>query len=158
MQRHPRGHQVNDGLLHTIEKAFQRNTKEDWAEWMRHFSIELLNESPSSALWTCARLTQLLPFVGHELLAASFVRCWSQLNESSQRQLVQSLEMTFPSPSSSRSSQVELPLSPPTTTIDHMQYRIQLATIASNFPMVLHVKFVNRSSLYKLSKFYRFWV
>lgn len=106
---------------------------------MRHFSIELLRESPFPALRTCARLAQLQvlvthtftflwtaytpqraqvesilmkmailrnensnvslqPFVGRELFAAGFVSCWSQLNETSQRQLVRSLEMAFSSP------------------------------------------------------------
>ena len=50
---------VNDGRLRTAGEASQRSTKEDWAEWMRHFSIELLKESPSPALRTCARLAQL---------------------------------------------------------------------------------------------------
>ncbi|KAA8545737.1 hypothetical protein F0562_020812 [Nyssa sinensis] len=93
-----RSHQVNDGRLRTAGEASQRSTKEDWAEWMRHFSIELLKESPSPALRTCARLAQLQPFVGRELFAAGFVSCWSQLNETSQKQLVRSLEMAFSSP------------------------------------------------------------
>ncbi|XP_023553781.1 serine/threonine-protein kinase TOR [Cucurbita pepo subsp. pepo] len=93
-----RGHQVNDGRLRTAGEASQRSTKEDWAEWMRHFSIELLKESPSPALRTCARLAQLQPFVGRELFAAGFVSCWAQLNETSQTQLVRSLEMAFSSP------------------------------------------------------------
>ncbi|KAJ6424464.1 hypothetical protein OIU84_025280 [Salix udensis] len=59
MQRHLRGHQVNDGRLRTAGEASQRSTREDWAEWMRHLSIELLKESPSPALRTCARLAQL---------------------------------------------------------------------------------------------------
>uniref|UniRef100_A0A5B7BS83 Serine/threonine-protein kinase TOR n=1 Tax=Davidia involucrata TaxID=16924 RepID=A0A5B7BS83_DAVIN len=92
-----RSHQVNDGRLRTAGEASQRSTKEDWAEWMRHFSIELLKESPSPALRTCARLAQLQPFVGRELFAAGFVSCWSQLNETSQKQLVRSLEMAFSS-------------------------------------------------------------
>ncbi|KAH7836314.1 hypothetical protein Vadar_034584 [Vaccinium darrowii] len=98
VHRQPRSHQVNDGRLRTAGEASQRSTKEDWAEWMRHFSIELLRESPSPALRTCARLAQLQPFVGRELFAAGFVSCWSQLNEASQRQLVRSLEMAFSSP------------------------------------------------------------
>lgn len=98
MHRQLRSHQVNDGRLRTAGEASQRSTKEDWAEWMRHFSIELLKESPSPALRTCARLAQLQPFVGRELFAAGFVSCWSQLNEASQRQLVRSLEMAFSSP------------------------------------------------------------
>jgi FKBP12-rapamycin complex-associated protein len=51
--------QVNAGRLLAAGEASQRSTKEDWAEWMRHFSIELLKESPSPALRTCARLAQL---------------------------------------------------------------------------------------------------
>lgn len=97
-QKQLRGHQVNDGRLRTAGEASQRSTKEDWAEWMRHFSIELLKESPSPALRTCARLAQLQPFVGRELFAAGFVSCWSQLNATSQKHLVQSLEMAFSSP------------------------------------------------------------
>ncbi|CAN4107822.1 unnamed protein product [Withania somnifera] len=98
MNKQLRSHQVNDGRLRTAGEASQRSTKEDWAEWMRHFSIELLKESPSPALRTCAKLAQLQPFVGRELFAAGFVSCWSQLNEASQRQLVRSLEMAFSSP------------------------------------------------------------
>lgn len=51
--------QVDDVRLRTAGEASQRSTKEDWAEWMRHFSIELLKESPSPALRTCARLAQV---------------------------------------------------------------------------------------------------
>ncbi|KAK9286670.1 hypothetical protein L1049_015071 [Liquidambar formosana] len=97
-QKQLRSHQVNDGRLRTAGEASQRSTKEDWAEWMRHFSIELLKESPSPALRTCARLAQSQPFVGRELFAAGFVSCWAQLNETSQKQLVRSLEMAFSSP------------------------------------------------------------
>ncbi|KAJ8764782.1 hypothetical protein K2173_009184 [Erythroxylum novogranatense] len=97
-QRQLRVHQVNDGRLRTAGEASQRSTKEDWAEWMRHFSIELLKESPSPALRTCARLAQLQPSVGRELFAAGFVSCWAQLNETSQKQLVRHLEMAFSSP------------------------------------------------------------
>ncbi|VFQ96023.1 unnamed protein product [Cuscuta campestris] len=98
VHRQLRSHQVNDGRLRTAGEASQRSTKEDWAEWMRHFSIELLKESPSPALRTCARLAQLQPFVGRELFAAGFVSCWSKLNEATQKQLVRSLEMAFSSP------------------------------------------------------------
>lgn len=91
-------HQINEVRLRAAGEASQRSTKEDWAEWMRHFSIELLKESPSPALRTCAKLAQLQPFVGRELFAAGFASCWSQMNETIQRQLVRSLEMAFSSP------------------------------------------------------------
>ncbi|CAK9144987.1 unnamed protein product [Ilex paraguariensis] len=89
---------VNDAKLRASCEASQRSTKEDWAEWMRHCSIELLKESPSPALRTCARLAQLQPFVGRELFAAGFVSCWSKLSEASQRHVVRSLEMAFSAP------------------------------------------------------------
>ncbi|KAK1259623.1 Serine/threonine-protein kinase TOR [Acorus gramineus] len=97
LHRQFRSHQVNDSRLRIAGEASQRSTKEDWAEWMRHFSIELLKESPSPALRTCARLAQLQPFVGRELFAAGFVSCWAHLNEKCQEHLVRSLEMAFSS-------------------------------------------------------------
>ncbi|GFP88661.1 serine/threonine-protein kinase tor [Phtheirospermum japonicum] len=90
-------HQVNEARIRAAGEASQRSTKEDWTEWMRHFSIELLKESPSPALRTCAKLAQLQPFVGRELFAAGFVSCWAQLSEPCRRQLVRSLEMAFSS-------------------------------------------------------------
>lgn len=36
--------------------------------------------------------------MGRELFAAGFVSCWAQLNDTSQKQLVRSLEMAFSSP------------------------------------------------------------
>ncbi|XP_078434846.1 target of rapamycin [Wolffia australiana] len=92
-----KSHQVDDNRLRAAGEASQRSTKEDWAEWMRHFSIELLKESPSPALRTCARLAQLQPFVGRQLFAAGFVSCWMELNEASQQQLVRNLEQAFSS-------------------------------------------------------------
>lgn len=40
-------------------ESSQRSTKEDWAEWMRNFAIELLKQSPSKALRACASLAQV---------------------------------------------------------------------------------------------------
>ncbi|KAL6517525.1 hypothetical protein OROMI_033226 [Orobanche minor] len=91
-------HKVNEARIRAAGEASQRSTKEDWAEWMRHFSIELLKESPAPALRCCGKLAQLQPFVGRELFAADFVSCWTQLNESCRRQLVRNLEMAFSSP------------------------------------------------------------
>ncbi|XP_024379368.1 serine/threonine-protein kinase TOR [Physcomitrium patens] len=89
---------VNEGALRIAWESSQRSTKEDWTEWMRHFSVELLKESPSRPLRTCAGLAQLQPFVARELFAAGFVSCWSQLNLQHQEQLVRSLVIAFSSP------------------------------------------------------------
>ncbi|KAK6136952.1 hypothetical protein DH2020_029313 [Rehmannia glutinosa] len=87
-------HKVNEARIRAAGEASQRSTKEDWTEWMRHFSIELLKESPSPALRMCAKLAQLQGVV----FAAGFVSCWTQLNEPCRRQLVRGLEMAFSSP------------------------------------------------------------
>ncbi|BBN14806.1 serine/threonine-protein kinase mTOR [Marchantia polymorpha subsp. ruderalis] len=89
---------VNEGHLKSAWESSHRSTKEDWTEWMRHLSVELLKESPSPALRTCAGLAQLQPHVARELFAAGFVSCWSQLNENYKMQLVRSLQNAFSSP------------------------------------------------------------
>lgn len=38
--------------------AGRRESKEDWMEWLRRLSIELLKESPSPALRSCWALAQ----------------------------------------------------------------------------------------------------
>ena len=52
---------VNQVALRRAWESSQRSTKEDWAEWMRHFSVELLKESPSPALKATHILAQVLP-------------------------------------------------------------------------------------------------
>ena len=42
--------EVNRADLRRAWESSQRSTKDDWAEWMRHFAVELLRESPSPAL------------------------------------------------------------------------------------------------------------
>ena len=54
---------VNDWALKRAWESSQRSTKEDWAEWMRHFSVELLKESPSPALRATYSLAQVCTFV-----------------------------------------------------------------------------------------------
>ena len=84
--------------LRRVWESSQRSTKEDWAEWMRNFSIELLKQSPSRALRACASLAQTNPSMARELFAAGFVSCWSELDEQMQEQLVRSLEAALASP------------------------------------------------------------
>lgn len=89
-----------EGLV-SLRRAWessQRSTREDWAEWMRNFSIELLKQSPSKALKACALLAQTNPGMARELFAAGFVSCWSELDEGMQEQLVRSLEAALASP------------------------------------------------------------
>ena len=64
---------VNEQSLKKAWEASQRSTKEDWAEWIRRFSVELLRESPSPALRSCLALVQDYPPLVRELFNAGFV-------------------------------------------------------------------------------------
>eukprot|EP00879_Flechtneria_rotunda_P007003 GHRR01007352.1.p1 GENE.GHRR01007352.1~~GHRR01007352.1.p1 ORF type:complete len:2075 (+),score=775.15 GHRR01007352.1:2-6226(+) len=89
------------GQISMLRKAWEssaRVTKDDWSEWMRHFSVELLAQSPSPALRACHSLAQVHPQMARELFAAGFVSCWSELDPASQEQLVRSLEAALASP------------------------------------------------------------
>ena len=89
---------VNEQNLKKAWESSQRSTKEDWVEWMRHFSVELLKESPSPALRACYTLAQVQPHTAKDLFAAGFISCWSELSSNSQQQLIRSLEAAFNSP------------------------------------------------------------
>ncbi|KAG2491268.1 hypothetical protein HYH03_010473, partial [Edaphochlamys debaryana] len=89
---------VNATVLRRAWESSHRVTKEDWAEWMRNFAVELLKESPSPALRACAGLAQVHPTMARELFAAGFVSCWAELEPPLQEQLVRSLEAALASP------------------------------------------------------------
>ena len=50
---------VGEQNLKRAWESSQRSTVEDWFEWMRHFSVELLKQSPSPALRATAPLAQV---------------------------------------------------------------------------------------------------
>ena len=78
--------------------ASNKSTKEDWQEWLRRFSIELLKESPSNALRACASLAIQYQPLAKDLFNAAFVSCWTELYEQYQEDLVKSLETAITSP------------------------------------------------------------
>eukprot|EP00878_Enallax_costatus_P008272 GHUV01008648.1.p1 GENE.GHUV01008648.1~~GHUV01008648.1.p1 ORF type:complete len:2405 (+),score=620.50 GHUV01008648.1:939-7217(+) len=86
------------GMLRKAWESSARVTKDDWSEWMRHFSVELLAQSPSPALRACHSLAQVHPTMARELFAAGFVSCWAELDPASQERLVRSLEAALASP------------------------------------------------------------
>ncbi len=50
---------VNPENLKRAWETATRSTKEDWQDWMRRLSVELLRESPSPALRSCCPLAQV---------------------------------------------------------------------------------------------------
>lgn len=85
-------------ILKNSWETSQRSAKDDWHEWFRRFSVELLKESPSHALRSCASLAGTYSPLSKELFNAAFVSCWSELNEQFQQDLVRSLETALTSP------------------------------------------------------------
>ena len=72
-----------------------RVSKEDWIEWHRRFSIELLKESPSPALRACWTVAQQYTQLARDLFNASFVSCWVELEAGQQDELMASLEQAL---------------------------------------------------------------
>ncbi|GFS18339.1 serine/threonine-protein kinase mTOR [Elysia marginata] len=84
----------------TIKRALEtgrRVSKEDWLEWLRKLSIELLKESPSPALRSCLVLAQTYNGLARDLFNSAFLACWTELTELQQDEVISSLEKTLTS-------------------------------------------------------------
>ncbi|KAF8468992.1 armadillo-type protein [Kalaharituber pfeilii] len=89
---------VNQQFLKNAWEASQKSTREDWQEWIRRFSVELLKQSPSHALRACAGLASVYYPLARDLFNAAFVSCWNELYDQFQEELVRSIEMAVTSP------------------------------------------------------------
>ncbi|BFZ23557.1 hypothetical protein BsWGS_26596 [Bradybaena similaris] len=84
----------------TMKKALEtgrRVSKEDWMEWLRKLSIELLKESPSPALRSSLALAQTYNPLARDLFNPAFLACWTELTEFQQDEVIASLEKTLTS-------------------------------------------------------------
>ncbi|PSN34470.1 Serine/threonine-protein kinase mTOR [Blattella germanica] len=86
---------VSPANLQRAWTATRRVSKDDWLEWLRRLSIELLKESPSPALRSCWALAQTYSQLPRDLFNAAFVSCWTELSEPLQNELIQSLEQAL---------------------------------------------------------------
>ena len=50
---------INQSVLKSAWNSSQQRTKEDWQEWSKRLSIQLLKESPSHALRACSNLASM---------------------------------------------------------------------------------------------------
>lgn len=89
---------VNQLVLKNSWDCSQQRTKEDWKEWIRRLSIQLLKESPSHALRACSGLAGIYFPLARDLFNASFSSCWTELYTQYQEDLVQSLCTALSSP------------------------------------------------------------
>ncbi|KAH3678460.1 hypothetical protein WICMUC_001477, partial [Wickerhamomyces mucosus] len=89
---------VNQQVLKNAWQCSQCRTKEDWQEWSRRLSVQLLKESPSHALRACSALASSYYPLARDLFNASFASCWSELYTAHQEELIQSLCLALSSP------------------------------------------------------------
>lgn len=89
---------VNKTVLKNTWDCSQQRTREDWQEWIRRLSIQLLKESPSHALRACSGLAGIYNPLARDLFNASFASCWTELYAQYQEDLVQSLCTALSSP------------------------------------------------------------
>ena len=80
---------VKQASLRRMWESRVRETHDDWAEWMRRFSVELLRESPSPALRACAPVAQLHAPRARRLFQVGFMACWEALSRESRESLAQ---------------------------------------------------------------------
>ena len=72
-----------------------RAVEDDWLEWMRHLSVEMLRESPSPALRACAPVAQMHGPLARRLFNVAFLACWGVLEATSRESLVAAIEQAL---------------------------------------------------------------
>ena len=92
--------QINEHGLQKAWKTSNRATKEDWNEWMRKFSVELLRNSSSFALRRCFDFAQRYNPLAMQLFNPAFLSVWTALGERMRDQLVQVIINALSSPDS----------------------------------------------------------
>lgn len=92
-----KNHPVNQEHLKSAWDAGQRSTKEDWNEWIRRLSIELLKESPQQALRACAPLASAHMPTARALFNSGFISCYTLLFPQYQEELVRAIEIALTS-------------------------------------------------------------
>ncbi|XP_069466036.1 serine/threonine-protein kinase mTOR isoform X2 [Ambystoma mexicanum] len=88
---------VSTANLQRAWGAARRVSKDDWLEWLRRLSVELLKDSSSPALRSCWSLAQAHTPLARDLFNAAFLSCWSELNEDQQDELIRSIELALTS-------------------------------------------------------------
>ncbi|OMJ77176.1 hypothetical protein SteCoe_23284 [Stentor coeruleus] len=92
----PYKHGVDVKQLLAVCSTSDRHTKEEWKDWMRRFSIELLKQAPAPALRECQVIEQYPNSL--ELFNSAFVSCWSDLYDEHKNSMIKFLESAFDSP------------------------------------------------------------
>lgn len=81
------------------EAAFQRawevthqNTKNDWLTWLSNLRVQVLRQSPSSALRATSALAEADINIGKDFFNAGFLSCWMKLSDPHRNSLARTFE------------------------------------------------------------------
>ncbi|EAS01249.1 phosphatidylinositol 3- and 4-kinase family protein (macronuclear) [Tetrahymena thermophila SB210] len=72
---------IDSDKLAQVFSTSSNTSKEDWNQWIRKTSVELLNKSPNFVLTHCKELAEIYEELQAELFNISFVCVWSQLKD-----------------------------------------------------------------------------
>ena len=75
-----------------------KELKEDWQEWYRKSSLELLKQNPYPVLYGCSSFAGVFDLIAKELYNVSFVSCWSILPSDRREQMTKILATAISSP------------------------------------------------------------
>lgn len=89
---------LNQNHLKTAWDTSQRSTREDWHEWFRRLSVELLKESPVHAVRACANVSTHIPQVSRDLFNVAFFSCWSEIYDQYKEDFMAAMESALTSP------------------------------------------------------------
>lgn len=78
---------VNQVMLKAAWEPIDRAKPDDWREWLKRLSVQLLKSSPSHTLRACANLAEVYPPLARDLFNAAFVSCWTELYDQYQVRL-----------------------------------------------------------------------
>ncbi|KAI5480415.1 FKBP12-rapamycin complex-associated protein [Pseudohyphozyma bogoriensis] len=88
---------VNQVNLKSAWEPIDRAKPDDWREWMKRLSVQLLKSSPSLSLRACANLAEVYHPLARDLFNAAFVSCWTELYDQYQEELVRAISTALAS-------------------------------------------------------------
>jgi FKBP12-rapamycin complex-associated protein len=89
---------VDESRLSKAWGASPQSTKEDWDEWFRRLSIELVRESPEPSLRLCLELAEEHYPLVRSLFDPAFISCWRALSQQGKDELTDNLVVALKSP------------------------------------------------------------
>ena len=75
---------VNQQTLKSTWETNDRFKADDWREWLKRLSVQLLKSSPSHSLRACANLAEVYHPLARDLFNPAFVSCWTELYDNYQ--------------------------------------------------------------------------